>query len=95
MGGLTPSVNVLFLSAVSAAGAGAICGLLTGMGSDGASGLLETSRGGGWIFTQSEESCVVYGMPHAAVEKGATNTILPLDVISSHLRALVGEAGIS
>lgn len=67
-----PSVDVLFSSVAKHYGSRAAGLLLTGMGADGAQGLLEMRMRGAWTATQSEESCVVYGMPRAAVAKDAS-----------------------
>lgn len=91
-GVLTPSVNTLFHSVVTAVAGRAICGLLTGMGTDGAEGLLKVHDQGGWTFAEAEESCVVYGMPQVAVQMGAARDVLPVNAISNHLLALAGPA---
>jgi two-component system, chemotaxis family, protein-glutamate methylesterase/glutaminase len=80
-----PSVDVLFSSVAEAAGRDAIGVLLTGMGADGAQGLLRIRQKGGRTIAQDEESCVVYGMPREAVKAGAVDTILPLPAITSSL----------
>jgi two-component system chemotaxis response regulator CheB len=80
-----PSVNVLFRSAAAAAGPNAIGVLLTGMGDDGAEGLLEMRRTGAFTIAQDEATCVVFGMPHAAIEKGAVDRVLPLERITHAL----------
>ncbi|PDT88756.1 chemotaxis response regulator protein-glutamate methylesterase [Bradyrhizobium sp. Y36] len=82
--GHRPSVDVLFRSVAKAAGANAVGIILTGMGKDGASGLLEMRRAGASTIGQDEASCVVYGMPKAAADCGAVQTELPLDKIPSH-----------
>lgn len=69
--GHRPSVDVLFRSTANAAGANSIGILLTGMGRDGADGLLKMKQKGAFTIGQNEESCVVYGMPMAAWEMGA------------------------
>ncbi len=81
-----PAVDLLFASA-AAAGAGSHCaaGLLTGMGRDGAEGLLQLRQRGALTFAQDEASCVVFGMPRAAWQAGATDTLLPLGGIASFL----------
>jgi len=76
-----PSVNVLFRSAAQAAGANAVGVILTGMGDDGADGLLEMRNAGAHTVAQDEASCVVFGMPGAAVAKGAVAEVLPLPLI--------------
>ncbi len=81
-----PSVDVLFNSVVKAGGAGhAVAALLTGMGSDGADGLLSLRQGGAWTIAQSERTCVVFGMPRAAIERGAAKEILDLGDIGPEL----------
>lgn len=74
-----PSVNVLFGSVAQQAGRNASGILMTGMGDDGARGLLEMRQAGARTFAQDEASCVVYGMPKEAVKLGAVDEILPLD----------------
>jgi two-component system chemotaxis response regulator CheB len=66
--------------------------VLTGMGSDGAAGLLAIRRSGGQTFAQSPESCVVPGMPEAALSNGATDTVLSLEALASTMRSLTGAA---
>jgi two-component system chemotaxis response regulator CheB len=73
-----PSVNVLFRSVAQAAGAEAVGVLLTGMGDDGADGLLEMKRANAFTIAQDEATCVVFGMPHEAILLGAVEEILPL-----------------
>jgi two-component system chemotaxis response regulator CheB len=80
--GHRPSVDVLFRSVAHAAGANAVGIILTGMGKDGAAGLLEMRRAGASTIGQNEATCVVYGMPKAAHECGATEIELPLDQIA-------------
>jgi two-component system chemotaxis response regulator CheB len=73
-----PSVDVLFRSAARARPGGVLGVLLTGMGDDGAEGLSQIRAQGGTTIAESEESCAVYGMPRAAVERGAAQYVLPL-----------------
>jgi two-component system chemotaxis response regulator CheB len=80
-----PSIDILFESIGVHYGGNAVGVLLTGMGEDGARGLLTIRRHGGFTIAQDEASSVVYGMPKAAVELGACSTILPLDEIASVL----------
>jgi two-component system, chemotaxis family, protein-glutamate methylesterase/glutaminase len=83
--GHRPSVDVLFRSVASAARSNAVGVILTGMGKDGALGLLEMRRAGASTVGQDEASCVVYGMPRAAHECGATEIELPLSKIPAHV----------
>ncbi|MBI3351476.1 MAG: chemotaxis response regulator protein-glutamate methylesterase [Nitrospirae bacterium] len=76
-----PSVDVMFNSVAKCAGRNAVGVIFTGMGKDGAEGLLEMKRAGAYTIAQDEESCVVYGMPQEAVKTGAVDKILPLDKI--------------
>lgn len=76
-----PSVDVLFRSAAQAAGPSAVGILLTGMGDDGAAGLLEMKKAGALTLAQSEETCVVFGMPREAIALGAVDEVLPLEEI--------------
>ncbi len=80
-----PSVDVLFESIAREYGPAATACLLTGMGRDGASGLLDIRRAGGFTIAQDEQSCVVYGMPREAVVLGAAERVLPLDEIGPTL----------
>ncbi len=89
-----PSVDVLFRSVAQAAGANATGVILTGMGDDGARGLLSMRRAGGRTLAQDEASCVVYGMPRAAVEMGAVDQVVGLDRLGAAIQGLpVGEGG--
>jgi two-component system chemotaxis response regulator CheB len=83
-----PSVDLLFESAAREYGRGIIASLLTGMGRDGAAGLLEVRRRGGFTIAQDEATSVVYGMPQAAVLLGAAARELPLPEIGPALSAL-------
>jgi two-component system chemotaxis response regulator CheB len=76
---------MLFNSAAVCAGSRAVAALLTGMGSDGASGMQKLKSKGATTFAQNEETCVVYGMPRAAVELGVVDRVLPLDEIPDAL----------
>jgi len=77
-----PSVDVLFESVAESAGPNAIGVLLTGMGADGAEGLLKMRQAGAHTIAQDEASCVVFGMPKEAIKRGAAETIAPLSEIS-------------
>lgn len=85
-----PSVDVLFRSVAQAAAGNAIGVLLTGMGDDGAEGLLEMKRAGAATIAQDEATSVVFGMPRAAIERGAVDEVLPLPRISSSILARTG-----
>lgn len=74
-----PSVDVLFRSAALHAGKNAVGVILTGMGKDGAAGMLEMKNAGAYNFAQDEASCVVFGMPREAIAIGAVHEIGPLD----------------
>jgi two-component system chemotaxis response regulator CheB len=76
-----PSVDVLFKSVARYAGANAVGVIMTGMGRDGAEGMLEMKKAGAENIAQDERSCVVYGMPKEAVALGAVDHIVPLDMI--------------
>jgi two-component system chemotaxis response regulator CheB len=80
-----PSVDVLFDSVAACAGAHAIGLIMTGMGRDGADGLLKMRQAGAWTIAQNEASCVVYGMPKEAVLNGAAVEILALDSIAPRI----------
>lgn len=87
-----PAVDVLFDSAVHAGAAPfAVAGVLTGMGRDGADGLLKLKKAGAHTFAQDEASCVVYGMPRACAEIGAAERIVSLDQMHTHIVASVGR----
>jgi two-component system chemotaxis response regulator CheB len=83
-----PAVDVLFHSVASSAGANAVGAILTGMGEDGARGLLAIQTAGGPTLVQDEASSVVWGMPGAAVRLGAAQEIVPLERIAQRLLAL-------
>jgi two-component system chemotaxis response regulator CheB len=76
-----PSVDVLFRSAAQFAGKNAVGVILTGMGKDGAAGMLEMKNAGAYNFAQDEASCVVFGMPREAIAIGATHEVGPLQAL--------------
>jgi len=84
-----PSVEVLFKSVAKYAGANAVGAILTGMGNDGATGLLEMRQRGAHTIAQDEKSCVVFGMPKEAIEQGAAEKVVPLSEIARNLIQLV------
>ncbi len=85
-----PSVDVLFRSAARYAANNATGILLTGMGNDGAKGLLELKESGAHTIAQDETSSIVFGMPKEAIKLGAADKILPLDRMSSYLLSCIG-----
>ena len=87
-----PSVDVLFRSAAQAAGPNATGALLTGMGDDGATGLLEMRQMGAMTIAQDEATCVVFGMPKEAIARGAAEIVLPLERIAGALGAASARA---
>jgi two-component system chemotaxis response regulator CheB len=80
-----PSIDVLFDSVAADCGAGTLACLLTGMGRDGAAGLLAIRRAGGLTIAQDESTSVVYGMPREAVMLDAAQLVLPLDTIGTEI----------
>jgi two-component system, chemotaxis family, protein-glutamate methylesterase/glutaminase len=90
--GHRPSIDVLFNSVAAAAGKNAIGVILTGMGQDGAAGLLAMRRAGARTRGQDEASCVIYGMPKAARQLGAVEAERPLSRMAAEILALTQEA---
>jgi two-component system chemotaxis response regulator CheB len=88
-----PSVDVLFHSAAEVAGKNAIGVILTGMGKDGAQGLLAMKEAGAITFAQDEATCVVFGMPREALHIGAATDAVPLTEISERILASAGSYG--
>jgi two-component system chemotaxis response regulator CheB len=80
-----PSVDVLFRSTSRYAGSNAVGVILTGMGDDGAKGMLEMKEMGAYTIAQDEESCVVFGMPKEAIRLNGVNQVLPLEKITNHI----------
>jgi two-component system chemotaxis response regulator CheB len=83
-----PSVDVLFDSTASVCGQHSVGVILTGMGKDGAAGLLRLKRAGACTLAQNEASCVVFGMPREAIALGAVDEVLPLQALSERMLAL-------
>ncbi|HEX2975383.1 MAG TPA: chemotaxis response regulator protein-glutamate methylesterase [Bacteroidales bacterium] len=83
-----PSVDVLFRSTAQFAGSNSVGIIMTGMGDDGARGLLEMKESGAHTIAQDEKSCVVFGMPKEAIKLNAVDRILPLDKIGPHVLTL-------
>ena len=80
-----PSVDVLFRSAARYAGPNAVAVIMTGMGDDGANGMLEMKQAGAVTIAQDEATSVVFGMPHEAIKRGAVDSVLPLQDIPGAL----------
>jgi two-component system chemotaxis response regulator CheB len=80
-----PSVDVLFRSVAKCAGANALGVIMTGMGDDGAAGLLEMRKAGAHTVAQDEASCVVYGMPKEAVKRGGVEKSVPLNAVGREI----------
>lgn len=80
-----PAVDVLFQTVTQYAGKNAIGVLLTGMGRDGAKGMLSMRNAGAYTIAQDEDSCVVFGMPKEAIDIGAVDKIAPLDQITAEI----------
>jgi two-component system chemotaxis response regulator CheB len=83
-----PAVDVLFSSVARYAGANAIGAVLTGMGGDGAAGLLEMRKAGARTIAEDESTCVVFGMPAECVKQGAAEKTVPLHDVARTLLAL-------
>ncbi len=88
-----PSVDVMFSSVADAAGPRAVGVLLTGMGSDGARGMLKMKQGGAKTMAQDEASCVVYGMPREAVRLDAADQVVSLSRIPAAILSQLGRIG--
>lgn len=80
-----PSVDVLFRSAAHCAGSNAVGIIMTGMGDDGATGLLEMRKAGAHTIAQDEDTCVVFGMPKEAIARGAAQKVVPLQMIAHEI----------
>jgi two-component system chemotaxis response regulator CheB len=88
-----PSVDVLFKSAAQHAGKNAIGVILTGMGRDGAAGMLEMRNAGAYTLAQDEASCVVFGMPREAIALGAADEVAPLSEMSRRVMTRLAAMG--
>jgi two-component system chemotaxis response regulator CheB len=88
-----PSVDVLFRSAANCAGKNAIGVILTGMGKDGAAGMLEMHKAGSYNFAQDEASCVVFGMPKEAIAAGGVNEVVSLKDMARSVLAKISSMG--
>jgi two-component system chemotaxis response regulator CheB len=88
-----PSVDVLFRSAAKFAGKNAVGVILTGMGKDGAEGMLEMKQAGAYNFAQDEATCVVFGMPREAIAVGAVDEVAPLNDLPSKVLSYLDQHG--
>ncbi|PWB58294.1 MAG: chemotaxis response regulator protein-glutamate methylesterase [Nitrosomonadales bacterium] len=88
-----PSVDVLFRSAANCAGKNVIGVILTGMGKDGAAGMLEMKRAGAYNFAQDEASCVVFGMPKEAIAAGGVDEVVPLQEMAPRVMKYLATLG--
>ncbi|QOJ21409.1 MAG: chemotaxis response regulator protein-glutamate methylesterase [Gammaproteobacteria bacterium] len=88
-----PSVDVLFRSAANCAGKNAIGVILTGMGKDGAAGMLEMHKVGAYNFAQDEASCIVFGMPKEAIAAGGVNEVVSLKDMARSVLAKISSMG--
>jgi two-component system chemotaxis response regulator CheB len=88
-----PSVDVLFRSAANVAGANAMGIILTGMGKDGAQGMLEMKQAGSFTIAQDEASCVVFGMPREAIALGGATEVLPLQNVARRTLDYLASSG--
>jgi len=86
-----PSVDFLFLSAAKFLGADAIGVIMTGMGKDGAQGMLEMKKKGAYNIAQDEATSVIFGMPREAIELDAAHEVVPLQRIRERALARVGK----
>jgi len=88
---LRPAVDKLFFSAADIYGKKCLAALLTGMGKDGAEGCKMIKTLGGYTIAESEETCVVFGMPKAAIDAGAVSEVVPLHDICTRVSSIIGR----
>jgi two-component system, chemotaxis family, protein-glutamate methylesterase/glutaminase len=93
MHGHRPAVDVMFESVANACGKNVVAVLLTGMGKDGAKGMVDIRNAGGYTFAQDEKSCVVYGMPKEAVNMGGVDKIINLDEMGTAILEKIKTMG--
>ncbi|MGE0086013.1 MAG: chemotaxis response regulator protein-glutamate methylesterase [Desulfococcaceae bacterium] len=86
-----PSVDVLFRSAARYAGSNTVGVIMTGMGDDGARGMLEMKQAGAYNIAQDEATCVVFGMPNEAIKRGGVDKVLPLEAICAAVMRTCGR----
>ncbi len=91
--GHKPSVDVMFESLAKVVGNNCVASILTGMGKDGAKGMLSLKNVNAMTLAQDKDSCVVYGMPKAAVDMGGINEVVKLDMMSATLTAAIEKKG--
>lgn len=89
--GVRPAVDVTLLSIAKLYGPRVVTAILTGMGSDGTNAALLVHNSGGWVISEAEESCVVYGMPRSVYEAGASDEVVPLDRVAAAIEKAVGR----
>jgi len=89
--GVRPAVDVTLLSIAKLYSSRVVTAILTGMGSDGTNGALMVHNSGGWVISEAEDTCVVYGMPRSVFEAGASNEVVPLDRVADAIRNAVGK----
>jgi two-component system, chemotaxis family, protein-glutamate methylesterase/glutaminase len=90
--GCRPAADVLFRSAAAIYGSSLIAVVMTGMGNDGANGIANVRRAGGFVFAQDEASSTVWGMPRAAIESGSVNEVVSLGNLAKSIASLIGGA---
>lgn len=88
-----PSVEVLFNSVATYAGRNAVGAILTGMGADGATGLLAMRQAGARTLAQDEATCAVFGMPQAAIKIGAAESVVPIEEVAGRMLSLCAGIG--
>ena len=91
MNGLKPSCDYLLNSVGEVFGSNAIGVILTGMGSDGAEGIRTIRKHGGFTIAQDEDTSIVFGMPHAAIQLNAVKWVMPLDEIPEKIVSLINK----
>jgi two-component system chemotaxis response regulator CheB len=89
--GVRPAVDVTLLSIAKLYGSRVVTAILTGMGNDGTTAAMLVHNSGGWVISEAEETCVVYGMPRSVYEAGASNEVVPLEKVADAIRAAVGK----
>lgn len=82
-----PAVDVLFKSVARFAGKNAVGAILTGMGADGADGMLEMKQAGAKTIAQDEKTCIVFGMPKEAIARGGVDSVMPLELVAQGIMA--------